>query len=61
MIMFSPYTLSLLNNGIFFKFQGITELFIQEEGEIVAEVLNIEEFHWKVLGLLGEEYENICL
>ncbi|AKB73786.1 hypothetical protein MSLAZ_0525 [Methanosarcina lacustris Z-7289] len=50
-----------MNNGIFFKFQGITELFIQEEGEIVAELLNIEEFHWKVLGLLGEEYENICL
>ena len=46
---------------IFFKFQGITELYTQEEGKIVAEVLNMEEFHWKVLGLLGEEYENIYL
>jgi len=50
-----------LNNGILFKLQRITELLMQEEGEIVAEVLNIEEVHWKVLGLLGEEYENICL
>jgi transposase len=31
---------------IFFKFQGITELFTQEEGE---------------MGLLGEEYENMYL
>jgi transposase len=46
---------------IFFKFQGITELFTQEEGEIEAEVLNMEELHWKVLGLLGEEYENMYL
>jgi transposase len=46
---------------IFFKFQGITELCTQEEGEIEAEVLNMEEFHWKVLGLLGEEYENMYL
>jgi transposase len=46
---------------IFFKFQGITELCTQEEGEIEAEVLNMEELHWKVLGLLGEEYENMYL
>ena len=46
---------------IFFKFQGITELFTQEEGEIESEVLNMEEFHWNLLGLLGEEYENMYL
>ena len=46
---------------IFFKFQGITELFTQEEGEIESEVLNMEELHWKILGLLGEEYENMYL
>src|SRR5450759_727087 len=42
---------------IFFKFQGITEFFTQEEEEIDSEVLNMEELHWKILGLLGEEYE----
>ena len=46
---------------IFFKFQGITELFTQEEEEIETEVLNMEELHWKILGLLGEEYENMYL
>ena len=46
---------------IFSKFQGITELFTQEEREIESEVLNMEEFHWNVLGLLGEEYENMYL
>ena len=46
---------------IFFKFQGITELFTQEEGEIESEVLNMEELHWKILGILGEEYENMYL
>lgn len=46
---------------IFFKFQGITELFTQEEGEIESEVLNMEKLHWKILGLLGEEYENMYL
>jgi transposase len=45
----------------FFKFREITELFTQKEGEIEAEVLNMEELHWKVLGLLGEENENMYL
>ena len=46
---------------IFFKFQGITKkLCTQEEGEIEAEVLNMEEFHWKVLGLLGGRDTKIC-
>jgi transposase len=46
---------------IFFKFQGITELSIQNEGENVSEVLNMEEVNWKILGLMGEQYENIYL
>ena len=46
---------------IFFNFQGITELFTQKEGKIESEVLNMEEVNWKILSLMGEEYENIYL
>jgi transposase len=46
---------------IFFNFQGITELFTQKEGKTESEVLNMEEVHWKILSLMGEEYENIYL
>ena len=46
---------------IFFKFQGITELSTQNEGENVSEILNIEEVNWKILSLMGEQYENIYL
>jgi transposase len=46
---------------IFFKFQGITELSTQNEGEIESEVLNMEEVHWKILSLMGEQYENAYL
>jgi transposase len=45
----------------FFKFQGITELFTQKEGKVESEILNMEEVHWKILSLMGEEYENIYL
>jgi transposase len=46
---------------IFFNFQGITELISLKEGEIESEILNMEEVHWKILGLMGEKYENIYL
>jgi transposase len=46
---------------IFFKFQGVTELSTQNEGEIDSEVLNMEEVNWKILSLMGGEYENIYL
>jgi transposase len=46
---------------IFFKFQGITELSTQNEGENVSEILNMEEVNWKILSLMGEQYENIYL
>jgi len=46
---------------IFFKFQEITELITQKEGEIESEILNMEDLHWKILGLMGEKYENIYL
>ena len=46
---------------IFFNFQGITELFTQKEGKVESEILNMEEVHWKILSLMGEEYENIYL
>ncbi len=32
-----------------------------KEREIESEVLNMEEVHWKILNLMGEEYENIYL
>ena len=47
--------------GIFFKFQGITELISQNEGQMTSEILKMEEIHWKILGLMGEKYENIYL
>jgi transposase len=46
---------------IFFKFQGITELFTQKEGISESEVLNMEEVNWKILNIMGEQYENIYL
>ncbi|HWR25551.1 MAG TPA: IS1634 family transposase [Methanosarcina sp.] len=46
---------------IIFNFQGITELISQKEGKIESEILNLEEVHWKILGLMGEKYENIYL
>jgi transposase len=46
---------------IFFKFQEITELITQKEGEIESEILNMEDLHWKILSLMGENYENIYL
>ena len=46
---------------IFFNFQGITELRTQKRGEIESEILNMEDLHWKILGLMGEKYENIYL
>lgn len=46
---------------VFFNFQGITELFTQKEGKTESEVLNMEEVNWKILSLMGEEYENIYL
>ena len=46
---------------IFFKFQGITELITQKKGKTKSEILNMEEIHWKILRLMGEEYENIYL
>lgn len=46
---------------IFFNFQGITELISQKEGEVNSEILNMEDLHWKILGLMGEKYENIYL
>jgi transposase len=46
---------------IFFNFQGITELSTQKEGKIESEVLNMEEVHWKILSIMGEQYENIYL
>jgi transposase len=46
---------------IFFNFQGITELITQKEGKTESEILNMEEIHWKILGLMGEKYENIYL
>ena len=44
---------------IFFNFQGITELSTQKRGKMKSEILNIEEIHWKVLNLMGEQYVNI--
>jgi hypothetical protein len=46
---------------IFFIFQGITELSTQNEEKIESEVLNMEEVHWKILSLMGDEYENVYL
>ncbi|PAV12709.1 transposase [Methanosarcina spelaei] len=46
---------------IFFKFQEITELITQKKGKAKSEILNMEEIHWKILSLMGEEYENIYL
>jgi transposase len=46
---------------IFVNFQGITELISQKEGEVNSEILNMEDLHWKILGLMGEKYENIYL
>jgi transposase len=46
---------------IFFKFQGITELITQKEEYIESEVLNMEEVNWKILSIMGEQYENIYL
>ncbi|AKB52086.1 Mobile element protein [Methanosarcina barkeri str. Wiesmoor] len=46
---------------IFFKFQGITELITQKKGKTKSEILNMEEIHWKILSLMGGEYENIYL
>jgi len=46
---------------IFFKFQGITELSTKNEEEIESEILNMEEVNWKILSLMGNEYENIYL
>jgi hypothetical protein len=46
---------------IFFKFQGIAELSTHKEGKIESEILNMEEVHWKILSLLGGQYENIYL
>jgi hypothetical protein len=46
---------------IFFKFQGITELITQKEEDIESEVLNMEEVNWKILSIIGEQYENIYL
>ncbi len=46
---------------IFFHFQGITELYTQNEGEIESEILNMGEVHWKILSLMEEKYENIYL
>jgi hypothetical protein len=28
---------------------------------VESEILNMEEVHWKILSLMGEEYENIYL
>ena len=44
---------------IFFKFHGITELITQKRGKMKSEILNMEEIHWKVLNLMGEQYVNI--
>jgi hypothetical protein len=44
-----------------FKFQGISELSKQKEGEMKSEILNMEEVHWKILSLMGGKYENIYL
>jgi transposase len=46
---------------IFYNFQGITELITQKKGKIESEILNMEDFHWKILNLMGEKYENIYL
>jgi transposase len=46
---------------IFFNFQGITELRAQKRGGIESEILNMEDLHWKILGIMGEKYENIYL
>ncbi|AKB19737.1 hypothetical protein MSWHS_2874 [Methanosarcina sp. WWM596] len=46
---------------IFFNFQGIKELIYQKKGQIESKILNVEEVHWKILRLMGEKYENICL
>jgi transposase len=46
---------------IFFNFQGITELSTQKRGKMKLEILNMEEIHWKVLNLMGEQYVNIYL
>jgi transposase len=46
---------------IFFNFQGITELISQKGEEMESEILNMEDIHWKILSLMGEEYENIYL
>jgi len=46
---------------IFFNFQGITELITQKESEMESEILNMEEIHWKILGLMGEKYEYISI
>jgi transposase len=46
---------------IFFKFQGITELITQKEEITESEVLNMEEVNWKILSIMGEQYENIYL
>jgi len=39
----------------------VTELITQKKGKTKSEMLNMEEIHWKILRLMGEEYENIYL
>jgi hypothetical protein len=46
---------------IFFLFQGVTELNTQNEGDIVSEIMNVEDVHWKILSLMGEKCKNIYL
>jgi len=46
---------------IFFLFQGVTELNTQNEGDIVSEIMNMEDVHWKILSLMGEKCKNIYL
>jgi hypothetical protein len=42
-------------------FQGVTELNTQNEGDIVSEIMNMEDVHWKILSLMGEKCKNIYL
>jgi hypothetical protein len=45
--------------GSYQTFTEIKEFISHKEGRIELEILNMEKVHWKILGLMGEKYENI--
>jgi hypothetical protein len=46
---------------VFFRFRGVRELRFREEEAVTVMVTNMTQELWKILRLLGEEYENYYL